>query len=442
MGNSATDESPPELCDDDVPFDESLSGNPASEPPAPCALQMKSTPQAAPVAFSLDPIQQQAVALAVAKPPGCGIITGGPGTGKSTCLRHALDRLDSEQCSYELASPTGKAAKRMSEATGRPARTIHRLLEYKPYEGGFARNENSPLECDSVIIDEASMVDIELFAALMRAINPQHTRLTLVGDADQLPSVGPGRVLADVVESGRVPIVRLQTVHRSARDSWIYANAPKILRGKTPDLAPCNDFRFERADEARDIPGIVTRILTKELPHESDVQVLSPQSTGKAGTGALNHALQEALNPGRGGPSMPRGDHELRVGDRVIQTKNNYTLEVFNGELGTIVSCESSRLLVDFGDREIEYDLQDANALQLAYALTVHRSQGSEFDWAVIICHSTHTHMLTRQLIYTAVTRAKHGVVIVGNDKGLRVALSSKSMHRRNTGLLERLNDD
>lgn len=418
-------DAPAECGDAGSPQDRELSGQPAP--------------------ISLDPIQRQAVELACAPctAPGPAVITGGPGTGKTTTLRYALDRLDVEQRIYELAAPTGKAAKRCSEATGRPARTIHRLLEYNPNAGGFQRTRTNPLDTDVVVVDETSMVDIELAGYLLDACDPRRTRVVLVGDADQLPSVGPGRVLADLVEHDLAPVVRLKTLHRSAAQSWVHVSAPLILAGETPDLHDREDFRFVEVEDAADIAGVVRQLVTEWLPQHTggaEAQVLSPQRTGKAGIVALNCTLQDALNPARKGePKLPRGDYELRAGDRVIQRQNNYTLDVYNGEVGDVVSVSGKGAVVNFGDRELEYSLEQADALQLAYALTIHSSQGSEFPWVVVVCHSTHTHMLTRQLFYTAVTRAKQGVVLVGNKKGISVATSSKEPPRRNTGLVERM---
>jgi exodeoxyribonuclease V alpha subunit len=404
-------------------------------------------------AIDLDPAQRDAVELTLSEQ--IGIVTGGPGTGKSTCLRYALDELDARGESYALAAPTGKAAKRIEETTGRSARTIHRLLEYTPRYGGmWVRNRDNPLEADVVIVDESSMVDVELAAHLTNAIDPARTRLILIGDADQLPPVGPGRVFGDLVDAGAVPIVRLQTLHRAARESWVCQNAPRVLAGEVPDLTPRRDFMWVEVDRAGDILEHVRRMVCEHLPEFAelgvgDCQALIPQRPGVAGIIAANRMLQGALNPPRAGePSMQRGHDdddrtELRVGDRVIQTKNNYELGnggVFNGEIGEVVDLGGGVMRVALAGREVvSYTYDQAAALQLAYALTVHRAQGSEFPWVVVVCHSTHSFILSRQLVYTAITRAKVGVVLIGDRKGLQRALSDARPPTRNTALIQRM---
>lgn len=397
----------------------------------------------------LDPSQERAAELIRTAP--FGVVTGGPGTGKSTTLRTALDALDAQGQSYELAAPTGKAAKRMSEVTGRDARTIHRLLEYKPGMG-WGRNRMNPLGCDLVVVDEASMLDVELAATLFDAVTDR-TRVVLIGDANQLPSVGPGRVLADLVESSAVPVARLTTVHRAAAESWVCSNAPLMLEGLPLDLSPRHDFRFVEVESADRIPAAVGKLVQGEF---QGAQVLAPQNTGVAGVAALNLALQATLNPPRDGSAemsvgegieWKLGDTTFRAGDRVIQTKNDYkllsldgqSLGVFNGEVGEVESVDTREMIINFGDRRVPYNKGQAMALDLAYALTVHKSQGSEFPWALCIVHSSHTYMLTRQLVYTAITRAKKGVVIVGDLKGLHVALSGKKPPVRNTSLVEQM---
>lgn len=394
-------------------------------------------------AITLDPSQQRAVDLVCRAQ--VGIVTGGPGTGKSTCLKYALDRLDREGETFELAAPTGKAAKRLNETTGRPARTIHRLLEYHP-QHGFRRNDQHPLECGVVVVDESSMIDIELADSLCSAIAPG-TRLILIGDADQLPPVGPGRFFGDLVDADAVPLVRLQQLHRSAEQSWIHQNAPKLLRGTLPDLTGRKDFRFVETPEVSQILPTVRHLLTKVMVEEIDepvTQLLIPIHGGKAGIDAANGVLQEALNPRAPNDDfMPRGDFELRVGDRVIQTRNDYELEVFNGEIGDVLELGPKWVRVQFEGRGVvEYELRQAKGLQLAYALTVHRSQGSEFAWVIFVCHSTHAYSLNPQLAYTAITRAREGVILVGDKKGLRHAVSGKRLPKRNTTLIERLHGD
>ena len=399
----------------------------------------------------LDPSQECAVELVL--DARFGMVTGGPGVGKTTCLREALRRLDARgDDGYELAAPTGKAARRMHEATGREARTIHRLLEYGPQFGddgrmsrmGFRRGETDPLDSTLVIVDEASMLDIELARALLEAIDGSRTRLVLVGDANQLPSVGPGRVFADLVESGDVPVARLTTLHRAAQESWICSNAPVVLAGKVPDLQGREDFEWHGCADRDAAAARVLDLIVRQLPRRGlEAQVLVPQNTGPAGTVALNAELQARLNPPRVGErSWGKAPNVLRPRDRVIQLRNDYVLGVFNGEVGDVVSVGGEGLTVRFEGREpVRYDRMQASALKLAYALTIHKSQGSEWPWVVVLCHSTHAFMLSRQLLYTAITRAKEGVVLVGDPKGLKLALKNVAPARRNTSLVERLRE-
>lgn len=397
--------------------------------------------------MQLDPSQEHAVETLV-RERVCAVV-GGPGTGKTTCLRTALDRLDEEGVSYALAAPTGKAATRMSEATGREARTLHRLLEFRPGESGewgFERNGQAPLEEQLVVVDESSMVDVELAHALLEAIDPRFTRLALVGDADQLPSVGPGRFLRDVVDSGVVPVARLTTLHRAAADSWVCRNAPRVLAGEALELEARPDFRFVEADSVDELAQAV-------VAHAGDLdQVLVPQRTGRAGVERLNADLQARFNPARPGepvaflrranPQTGLPAVEVRRDDRVIQTSNDYQRWVFNGEIGTVEDLDAKgTALVQYPGRSdvVEYGRDALRSLALAYALTVHKSQGSEWGWVGVVCHSTHAYMLTKPLLYTAITRAKKGVVLFGDRKGL--ALSSKNAARthRNSGLIPRL---
>lgn len=431
--------------------------------------------------MELDPSQEAAVELALRHPLTC--VTGGPGTGKTTTLRALLDRLDADRAArqgpvtpgvarpfspddyappYVLGSPTGKAARRLSEATGRPASTLHRLLAYHPMQG-WRVNRDEPVDARLVVVDEASMLDTELAAALLDAIDPGHTRLLLVGDANQLPSVGPGRVFGDLIDSGRVPVARLTTLHRAAQESWICRNAPVVLRGQVPEMeTPARgDFLWVEENAAARIPGVVVDLVTRVLPSlpgggvkPADVQVLVPQRNGVAGVDALNAALQQALNPIGPKSASPIWDlafgHKATVGDRVIQTKNDYALGVMNGETGFVSGFARAEtpdgkgrevMCVAFDGRErpVEYGRFEAGELRLAYALTVHRSQGSEWPWVIAVCHSTHTFMLSRQILYTAITRAKRGVVIVGDMQGVKSAVRNDKPARRNTTLVERL---
>ena len=388
-----------------------------------------------PESFGLDPSQEAAVEL-MCNAPFC-VVTGCPGTGKTTSLRAALDRLDMKGVRYALASPTGKAAKRMSEATGRDASTIHRLLGFG--RDGWAYHSGNPLPFEVLFIDESSMLDVNLAASLVDAV-ADDSRLVLMGDANQLPSVGPGRVLADLVESGAVPVARLRHVHRAAADSWVCRNAPRVLAGKPLELEECPDFRFSEVETANDAADAVVEVMAS-IP---DAQVLVPQRPTACGVEALNTRLQAKLNPpGALKPEWKIGDRALRLGDRVIQTVNDYKLEVFNGEVGSVVDFNDDLglMTVDMGDRKVFYEKAQAFSLQHAYALTIHKSQGSEFPWVVCVVHSSHTHMLTRQLFYTAITRAKKGVILVGNQKGIAVATSAKAPPKRNTGLVARMRE-
>lgn len=398
------------------------------------------------MSITLDPSQEAAVDLMLSAP--LAIVTGGPGCGKTTTLKAALDRLDARgDSSYALASPTGKASRRMQEATGRDATTLHRLLEYgRRPDGlgmGFLRNEDCPLEQELIVVDESSMIDVRLGAALMRAVDPSRTRVVFVGDADQLPSVGPGRVFADLIESGEVPVARLNTLHRAAQDSWVCANAPLVLAGERPDLRAREGFAWVPATDGATAARSAVDVIARELPGRGieGAQLLVPQKTGVAGVDALNRTLQAQLNPPRGEKGWKRDDFELRPRDRVIQTRNDYELNVMNGEVGEVRRIDGGELVVDFEGREVIYNALSAVGLQLAYALTIHKSQGSEWAWVVVLCHSTHSYMLSRQLLYTALTRAKKGVVLVGDDKGLDLALKNIAPTRRNTTLVERLKE-
>lgn len=412
--------------------------------------------------MKLDPSQERAVELVCSAP--IGIVTGGAGVGKSTCLRIALDRLEESGVTVSLAAPTGKAAKRLAEATGREAQTIHRLLEYHPFHG-FRRDRNRcsscggkskacpdcngtgsrPLECDLVVIDEASMVDIELADSLLNGIDSTRTRLILVGDHNQLPPVGPGAFFRDLLASEAVRVARLTKVHRAAEESWICTQAPGVITGTKPNLEPRHDFRFIEAETLEDVGAAVLRAVQDHPKDAGELVVLSPQKTTSGGVVALNETLRGARNPKRiGVPEWPIGaSYTARPRDLVIQRKNDYTREVFNGETGVVIGETSGKggklLEVQFDGRVVKYDRPAARNLHLAYALTVHASQGSEWPWIIVVCHSGHTHMLSRPLLYTALTRARTGVVLIGNQKGLDAALKASSAGMRNTELAEHL---
>lgn len=378
------------------------------------------------------------------------VVTGGPGVGKTTIVRAVLSVFERARLSVRLAAPTGRAAKRLSETTRRPASTIHRLLEYDPRLRKFTRDAEKPLDTDAVIVDEASMIDVELALALLSAIPPA-ARLVIVGDSDQLPSVGPGAVLRDVIDSGAVPTVRLSRIFRQAEESRIVSNAHAILRGQMPESAsadaPNADFfviqRRDPDEAARTVLELVTERIPKRfrVSPRDDVQVLTPMHRGPVGTMALNKALQASLNPR--GPAIERRGVPYRVGDKVMQTKNDHDNEVYNGDLGVIERIEPSeeKLVVRFDDREVVYEDSDIDLLTLAYATSIHKSQGSEYPVVVVPLLTTHFVMLSQNLLYTAVTRAKRLCVLVADPRALKLALSETRREDRVTRLASRLRE-
>jgi exodeoxyribonuclease V alpha subunit len=380
------------------------------------------------------------------------IITGGPGTGKTTILKAVIRLLEAQQLRMHLASPTGRAAKRLAEVTGHEASTLHRLLEWNPREGGFQRNARNPLETDVVVVDEASMVDILLAHHLLQAI-PFAATLILVGDADQLPSVGPGTVLQDLLAVPTIPAIRLKTIFRQAAQSRIISNAHRVNRGELPDLALTHadrrqDFFFLEEDDPSKIRDLIVDLTQRRLPARYgldpfvDVQVLTPMHRGPIGAGQLNAALQTALNPARNGvPELLRGGRIIRLGDRVLQVRNNYDKGVFNGDLGRIAAIDPAdqAVVVRMDDREVAYDFSDLDELTLAYAMTVHKSQGSEYPCVIVPIHTTHFPMLQRNLLYTAITRAKQLLVLVGTRKALAIAVKNDATRRRFSLLRDRL---
>ena len=401
---------------------------------------------------------EQREAVEAVEREGVLVITGGPGTGKTTTLRCILRLLD-ELGGAELCAPTGRAAKRMSEATGRPARTIHRLLEYAGEDGRFQRDEHDPLECAAVVVDEMSMVDIFLFRALLRALRPG-TRLVMVGDRDQLPSVGAGNVLGDILASGAVPSVTLTEVFRQAASSMIVRNAHRINRGEYPEVRTRDtDFFLERRQSMREAVDCVVSLVTARLPRYLGVdalrgiQVMAPMKRTDAGVFALNAALQGALNPAAPGrPELRRGDTVFRLGDKVMQVRNNYDLAwtrgderglgAFNGDIGYIANVDAREegVLVAFDDgREALYAPADMDELELAYCMSVHKSQGSEFDCVVLPLVTGPRMLMTRNLLYTAVTRAKRLVVVVGREACMRAMVDNDYIHRRFSALDARL---
>lgn len=388
---------------------------------------------------------------------GVLVITGGPGTGKTTTIQSLLELFKRHDLKVALAAPTGRAAKRMIEATGMEAKTIHRLLEYKAYEEGgmaFGKDQNNPLEEDVIIIDEMSMVDIILMHHLLSAIRPG-ARLILVGDKDQLPSVGPGSVLKEIIESDRIPVVILDEIFRQAQESMIVVNAHRINKGYFPYLNVKNkDFFFEQVLLPEDILESILDLAKNRLPEYGnfdpmeDIQVLTPMKRGLVGVISLNESLQALLNP----PDQHKKEfryrsHVFREGDKVMQIKNNYEKEVFNGDLGRISKIDDEdRVVVTFADawqeREVVYQGQEMEELSLSYALSVHKSQGSEFPVVIMPVTTQHYVMLQRNLLYTAVTRAKKLLVLVGSKQALTISVQSNRSLRRYGHLSHRIIDE
>jgi exodeoxyribonuclease V alpha subunit len=375
------------------------------------------------------------------------ILTGGPGTGKTSTVRGMIHLFESLDLEVALASPTGRAAKRLEEATGRPAQTLHRLLEYSP-QWGFQRGEHFPLEADVVIVDEASMIDLFLMYTLLRALRPE-ARLILVGDADQLPSVGPGRVLWDLIDSGSVPVVKLTEIFRQAQGSLIVQNAHRINRGEFPRLSPDpeGDFLFLEASDPQEAARLVEELVCEVLPERygyhpiDEIQVLSPMYRGEAGVDRLNHVLQARLNPNPA-QALAFGGRRFHLGDKVMQIRNDYDKEVFNGDIGRIVAVDPEELKLEVlypGRGRVSYAQEDLDELVPAYAITVHKSQGSEYPCVVIVLLKQHYMLLQRNLLYTAVTRARERVIVVGSRQAIAMAVRNDRPIQRYTYLARRL---
>ena len=378
------------------------------------------------------------------------VITGGPGTGKTTIIHAVLKIFSRIAPRILLAAPTGRAAKRMSEATGFEAMTIHRLLEYSLQKGGFQRNAERPLKCDVLIVDEASMIDTLLMYHLLKAV-PATACMILVGDVYQLPSVGAGSVLNDIIASAVAPVVTLNRIFRQAKTSQIVVNAHKINRGIVPvfdsgnDSEPRNDFYFIDQDDPARVLDIIVELCHSRIPRRfgfdpvEDIQVLTPMHRGVVGAGNLNRQLQQALNPGEGG--VRRAEQTFRVNDKVMQVRNNYEREVFNGDIGRIaaINWPERQIVINFDGRPVDYDFSDLDEIVAAYAVSVHKSQGSEYPAVIIPIVTQHYILLQRNLLYTAVTRGKNLVVIVGSKKALAIAVHNNKTRQRFTRLCYRL---
>ncbi len=377
------------------------------------------------------------------------IITGGPGTGKTTIIRAIAAMFEAAGISYLLAAPTGRAARRISEITGRPAATLHKMLGFNLSEGFFEHDQDNPLDTEAVVVDEASMVDIGLMGHLVRAL-PHGARLILVGDVFQLPSVGPGTVLGDLMAAQIIPAFALTEVFRQAAKSPIIANAHRIRQGELPEMAPgpedatLSEFTFIEELQPDKIPNIILSLCRDQIPRQfglnsvTDVQVLTPMHKGALGTMALNSMLQKALNP-----QVKKGE-AFSIDDKVMHLRNNYQKEVFNGEIGTVsrLDQEAARLWVTYDGREVAYDEADLDELTLAYAISVHKSQGSEYPVIILPMVTQHYIMLQRNLLYTALTRAKQMVILIGSPKAVRVAVQADSPSQRRSLLGWRLNPD
>ena len=400
--------------------------------------------------LSFQPAENQKTAIRCALENKIMVITGGPGTGKTTIVKVILKIFSQMQIDIMLAAPTGRAAKRMSEMTGHPAKTIHRLLEYSLHKHGFQRNEKKPLDCDLLIIDEASMIDTILMYHLLKAV-PATATCIFVGDVSQLPSVGPGNVLNDMIACGAVAVVELNEIFRQAKASRIIVNAHRINAGELPALGrsgvfdPNNDFYFIEQDDPQKVLEIILELVSRRIPQRfgfdaiDDIQVLAPMHKGVVGAANLNDQLQSVLNPANGG--VVRGDRIYRINDKIMQIRNNYDKEVFNGDIGRIsdIRLEERQLTASFDNRRIVYDFSELDEIVLAYAVSVHKSQGSEYPVVILPILTQHYILLQRNLIYTAVTRGQNLVVLVGSKKALAIGVNNDQTQHRFTRLRERL---
>ena len=397
--------------------------------------------------LSITLAEKQAEAVCTAATSKLMVITGGPGTGKTTIVKSVLHIINALGAVVLLAAPTGRAAKKLKEATGHEARTIHRLLEYSMAKGGFQRHDGRPLECDLLVIDEASMIDTLLMYHLLKAV-PPHAVLILVGDVNQLPSVGPGNVLNDIISSGIAPVVTLNEIFRQAQQSRIVVNAHLINQGLMPHIQNddmSGDFFFTDQEDPEKAADTIVELVTRRIPAKfgldpfDDIQVLTPMHKGSVGAISLNNRLQKALNPSKGG--IVRGDVTFALSDKVMQIRNNYDKEVFNGDIGRVVRIDhdARTLVVMFDGRDVAYDFSELDELVLAYAISVHKSQGSEYPAVVMPILTQHYVLLQRNLVYTAVTRGRRLVVMVGTKKALAIGVNNNRPNLRYTRLRQRL---
>ena len=374
------------------------------------------------------------------------VITGGPGTGKTTIINAIIKIYSRLQPNILLAAPTGRAAKKMSEATFMPAKTIHRLLRFSLKKRGFEKNEDNPLHCDLLIVDEVSMIDTYLMHHLLKAV-PDSSILILVGDVNQLPSVGAGNILGDIISSGLFPVVQLDTIFRQARRSRIIVNAHRINKGYFPDISrdENSDFFFIEKEEPEDAVNVIVELVQHRVQKKfgfdpvNDIQVLTPMHKGIAGASNLNQVLRNTLNPGKNG--VQRGISEFCEGDKVMQIRNNYDKTVFNGDIGRIcrIDFDNQAVTISFGSREVEYEFSSLDEIVHAYAVSIHKSQGSEYPVVILPVLTQHYVLLQRNLIYTAVTRGRKLVIVVGSKKALAIAVNRVDSEKRYTALQERL---
>ncbi len=397
--------------------------------------------------FTLAPAQREALARAAKSK--VMVITGGPGVGKTTLVNAVVKVFQAKQLKVVLCAPTGRAAKRMAETSGIKAKTIHRLLEFDPAVGGFKRDANNALKGDVFVVDEASMIDLILANQLVRAV-PRHAALIMVGDVDQLPSVGPGSILRDIIDSGVLPVCRLTEVFRQAAQSAIIRNSHRVNQGNMPvwprpEAAETSDFYFVEAEEPEQAVGLIVRLVQERIPERfkfdpvDDIQVLTPMQRGELGARNLNQILQKVLNSSEEG--VQRYGWTFRPGDKVMQTVNDYEKDVFNGDIGRVtkIDREEQILGVNFDGRTVQYDFGELDELMLSYAVTIHKSQGSEYPCVVIPMHTQHYMLLQRNLLYTAITRGRQLVVLVGMRKAIAMAVKRVEARRRITTLRERL---